>query len=171
MSLEISYTANFNPFEWDDLRCPICHKNHYVSIDHSAVYCDHCNAQFRVRMTAGDPGCVVDCLVKPGGFFRNTIYAPRWTCRKCGASAGFFDFEKPVCPRARENGLDHLDHRMVRDDWIMTPIDSSGLPEYYYLILKIGDYCSGWLDPEGEHPKGLSFPTQEEWEAFQAKIG
>jgi len=167
--LEYESIAGFNPFEWEDLRCPICRGNNYVSIDHSAVYCAHCNVQFRVRMTAGDPGCVVDCLVRPGGLFGNTIYAPRWTCQRCGASEGFFDFEEPVCPWARKNGLDHSDHRMIRDDHIMTPRDISSLPEHYYLILKIGDYCSGWLNPEGMRPRSLGFPTQEEWDTFQEK--
>ena len=55
---------------------------------------------------------------------------------------------------------------MVRDDHIMIPRDPDGLPEYYYLILKIGDDCSGWLNPE-EGCQSLGFPTQEEWDAFQ----
>ena len=68
MALEITYVGGFNPFEWDELFCPLCGNNHYVSISHAAVHCKDCCAQFSVRRTAGEPGCVVDCFVKDPPF-------------------------------------------------------------------------------------------------------
>jgi len=42
-----------------------------------------------------------------------------------------------------------------------------GYPRGFYLILKLGDYCSGWLPENGG--KRLSHLTQEQWDSFQAK--
>ena len=51
-----------NPF--DEIHCCLCENNQFVSIDHASVWCSHCNAQFFVRHTSGDPGYVVDCFTK-----------------------------------------------------------------------------------------------------------
>ena len=43
-----------------------------------------------------------------------------------------------------------------------------GFPKGFYLILKLGDYCSGWLS--GETCETFRpYPTQEQWDKFQAE--
>ena len=49
---------------FDEIYCPLCDKNQFTSLDHASVWCDHCNAQFLVRPTSGDPGYVVDCYTE-----------------------------------------------------------------------------------------------------------
>ena len=160
MALEITYVGGFNPFEWDELFCPLCGNNHYVSISHAAVHCKDCCAQFSVRRTAGEPGCVVDCFVKDPPF-EGQIYAPLWRCRDCGAEMGFFDFERPVCPTSR-------DHKMVRVQGLTMPwVGKANSPQHFYIVLKLGGECSGWIRLPGLESTG--FPTQQQWEKFQRK--
>lgn len=92
MTFKVNYTGGFNPFDWEDLRCPVCGASEFVSQDHASVFCARCFAEFEVRMTAGDPGCVVDCLVKD-------VYAPEWKCTECGEKAAYFDWQTPACPK------------------------------------------------------------------------
>jgi len=126
--------GNFNPFEWDAFRCPVCRGNEFVSISYSAIFCERCGARFQVRPTAGDPGCVVDCYVAEKGI---EIMAPLWKCSDCGVEAGFFEWQKPVCPK-------NPSHKMVRvknylTDW-KPPED---FPAQFYLILKSLLYRQG----------------------------
>ena len=158
MALEITYVGGFNPFEWDELFCPLCGNNHYVSISHAAVHCKDCCAQFSVRRTAGDPGCVVDCFVKE-------VYAPMWECLDCGKKVAFFDWQDPICPADPRHTMRKADPEgLIRKAWK----PPKGFPKGFYLILKLGDYCSGWLS--GETCQTFRpYPTQEQWDKFQAE--
>ena len=42
--------------------CPYCHSVEFTHVEGSGITCDRCNAEFRLRMTAGDPGVVVDAI-------------------------------------------------------------------------------------------------------------
>lgn len=57
--LRFSTTDALPPFAL--IRCPLCGGESFTSLDLAGVWCDHCNASFSVRMTAGDPGFVVEC--------------------------------------------------------------------------------------------------------------
>lgn len=48
---------------WNRFCCPVCGRKHFISINHTSVYCEECDAQFSIRETAGDPGYVVDCRI------------------------------------------------------------------------------------------------------------
>ena len=63
MSYSVEFIGGFNPFEWPDMKCPVCGGEDFTSLSHSSVWCDKCNVKFVVRHTGGDPGCVVDCFV------------------------------------------------------------------------------------------------------------
>jgi len=159
--LKVTYIGGFNPFDWESLICPVCGGNEYESISHTDVFCKQCNAQFVVRHTCGDPGCVVDCFLSPmpsGG----DIYAPLWKCDDCGAEVTLFEWQEQVCP-SNENHkkLHRVEH--VLKVWKI-PKD---FPPYFYLILKRGDYCSGWISVNNFD--SLDYPTQEEWDKFQVE--
>lgn len=162
MSLTIQQIGGFNPFEWDELKCPLCHGNKYTSLSHAGVYCDCCNARFVVRDTAGDPGCVIDChLTREQGAF---IYAPSYCCPKCpGDDArtrhGLFDHEDKTCKLNLNHGA------MVRESGISVPWKLPKGMERYCLILKLGDYISGWM--QSGSSKRIDGPTQEQWDAYQ----
>ena len=159
--LKINYIGEFNPFDWEAFRCPVCGQNEFESISNTGVFCAHCEAQFRVRHTCGDPGCVVDCFVNPmpvGG----SIYAPLWKCDDCGAKTAIFDWQEHVCP------ANHTHTKLSRikytsREWTIP----EGFPPYFYLILKRGDYCSGWIKGNSPDLSSLDYPTQEEWDKFQ----
>jgi hypothetical protein len=162
--LRIQFIGGFNPFAWPDFCCPLCEHREFTSLGHAGVYCDECNARFNVRDTAGDPGCVVDCFCtrEQGGF----VYAPAYICEKCEdypVRHGLFDWQEKTCRR----NLNHGD--MTRDKGVSVPWKVLPQHERFYLILKTGDYCSGWLDGSSHTPKRLTRrgPTQEQWEAFQ----
>jgi len=42
------------------IQCPLCCGTSFTTLDLASAWCDRCNADFRVRSTAGDPGFVVD---------------------------------------------------------------------------------------------------------------
>ncbi|MCI0643450.1 MAG: hypothetical protein L0346_01010 [Chloroflexi bacterium] len=44
------------------IKCPLCWGIDFASVDFAQVWCNGCGANFTVRMTAGDPGFVVDCV-------------------------------------------------------------------------------------------------------------
>ena len=156
MSFTVTYTGGFNPFEWEDLRCPVCGASEFASQDHTMVFCDRCYADFEVRMTAGDPGCVVDCLLKE-------VYAPLWECTDCGKEEAFFDWQDPICPNNSWHSMRKADpDGLIRKLWKRP----RGYPKSFYLILKLGDYCSGWLDGYNAR-RYHDCPTQEQWERFQ----
>jgi len=162
--LVVSYEyPGLNPFEWNAFRCPVCRRNQYTSETHAAVHC-LCGAQFRVRPTCGDPGCVVDCFVHP--LLGGRIYAPAWECSECGARTAWFDHEPPrPCP-ANSHHQEMMKIKGVEMPWNPPP----GFPDFFYLILKVGGYCSGWMDGRGPAHGQLPFPTQEEWEEYQREI-
>ena len=62
MALKTEPMSSIQPF-WH-IDCPICGGEDFTEIGTGGgVYCDICNAEFRVRGTSGDPGCVVDCFI------------------------------------------------------------------------------------------------------------
>ena len=160
MTFEIDLIGNFNPFEWDALKCPVCGKNKFVSLSHSAIYCDYCNARFSVRYTAGDPGCVIDCHVMEEN---RCIDGPKFRCLDCDATFGSLD-EEPKCPEVPE-------HNIERVNGIFTSVKlPDNYPERFCLILKIGDYCSSWGGCQyPDDPFKRDYPTQEEWNEFQKR--
>jgi rubredoxin len=159
MSFRLETIGGFNPFEWDALKCPVCGKNDFISLSHTAVYCDYCNARFVVRHTCGDPGCVVDCIVKEE---HRGIYAPKYECLTCDITFGSLD-EQPKCPNDPE-------HRAERVMGIFTTLKlPEDFPEAYYLILKLGDYCSSWME-SGNIGNRLDHPTEEQWDEFQKTL-
>lgn len=164
--LKIEFIGGFNPFLWDKLTCPVCNGRNFTSVSMSGVYCDDCNCKFRVRDTAGDPGCVVDCFVGVESE-RVSVYAPLWECPHCKDSDRHarFDWQDLICPFNLNHGP------MQRCKGTSGPWNRPDkFPDYFYLILKTGDYCSGWLLSGGDLPraKDRKGPTQKEWEAFQA---
>lgn len=58
-SAKLSQTA-FGVDPWDVLDCPLCGHRDFVTVDLAGTWCNHCNAEFRIRGTAGDPGFVCD---------------------------------------------------------------------------------------------------------------
>jgi len=153
--LKIIHIDNINPFEWDALKCPICKGNIFESIDHAGVFCRRCNAKFRVRNTAGDPGCVIDCIVpKKGDDW--SLYYKVWKC-ECGQE--FLSWDKPSCPNNPEHSIEET------GSYKSIQFEKNEKDKNYYLILKIGDYCSGWLNCKNF--ESLGFPTQEEWDKYQ----
>jgi hypothetical protein len=42
------------------IKCPLCGGAEFGSVEMASAWCERCNAQFYLRMTAGDPGWVVD---------------------------------------------------------------------------------------------------------------
>jgi len=156
MTFKVTYTGGFNPFEWEALRCPVCGESEFASQDHTGVFCEVCYADFEVRATAGDPGCVVDCFTKE-------VHAPVWECMDCGKEAGFFDWQKPLCPgNSRHTMKKASTGRLVKMPWK----HPRGFPRSFYLVLKLGDYCSGWLNGRTCH-QYRNYPTQEKWDRFQ----
>jgi len=159
--LKINYIGEFNPFDWEAFRCPVCGKSEFESVSHTGVFCVSCEVQFRVRYTCGDSGCVVDCFINPmpaGG----SIYAPLWKCDDCGAKTAILDWQEHVC------SVDHTHTKLsrikrVHGVWTIP----KNFPSYFYLILKRGDYCSGWIRGNSSDLSSLDYPTQEEWDKFQ----
>ncbi len=49
---------------WNRIICPVCGGNDFVSLNHTSVWCNDCNAELEARYTAGDRGYVVDCFTK-----------------------------------------------------------------------------------------------------------
>lgn len=162
MSFELRWIGGFNPFEWLDLCCPVCQAKSFLSLSAATVSCDCCCAKFRVRHTAGDPGCVIDC-------FTEGIYAPERDCR-CGVKRRrLYDFqvEHSIMSACQTCGSWH--------SWLPKPeygtssrltdeeIKRLGLASSYTLILKLGDYCSGWT---GSHPRPSEI-SQRSWDAWQ----
>ena len=160
--LKVSYIGGFNPFDWEFFHCPVCKGNEFVSVSHTGVFCDKCHAQFSVRSTCGDAGCVVDCYINPmpsGG----DIFAPLWRCEECGEETALFEWQEQVCPSNIHTKLRRVEH--ISRKWNRP----KNFPDYFYLILKLGDYCSGWI--RGNDYEPLDYPTQEEWDKFQETSG
>lgn len=158
MSYNVEFIGGFNPFEWEALRCPVCQKSDFVSHSHSVVYCDECGSRFQVRMTAGDPGCVIDCFIKGV-----VIDAPAYMCQECHSKRALFDYEDKRCPHCGSDDIER--QRGLYRPWHK----AADLPDGYYLILKTGDYCSGWME-SGNCANKLNFPTQEDWENHQESL-
>jgi hypothetical protein len=57
--VEVEHIDRQAPFKL--IKCPLCWRTDFTSVDFARVWCDTCNATFTVRHTAGDPGFVVDC--------------------------------------------------------------------------------------------------------------
>jgi len=62
MALKSDPLSCIQPF-WH-IDCPVCGGDNFTELGTGGgVWCDECNAEFRVRGTSGDPGCVVDCFI------------------------------------------------------------------------------------------------------------
>lgn len=158
MTLKIEMIDGINPFEWSGFKCPMCEHQEFTSVGHAGVYCDNCNARFVVRDTAGDPGCVVDCFCtkEQGGH----VYGPCYECDKCDGGCGMharFDGEDLTCPVNMNHG------NMTRRERCSVPAKVPKHKEHFYLILKLCDDCSGWIDGKYNH---LKHPTRKEWNQY-----
>lgn len=61
MTLKSDPLSTIQPF-WH-IDCPVCGGDDFTEAGvGGGIWCDECNTQFKVRMTSGDPGCVVDAL-------------------------------------------------------------------------------------------------------------
>jgi len=56
--LRLETISRLEPFAL--IVCPLCRGTEFTTIDFASVWCDTCNTRFATRMTAGDPGVVVD---------------------------------------------------------------------------------------------------------------
>jgi hypothetical protein len=62
MALKSDPISSIQPF-WH-IDCPVCGGDDFTELGTGGgVWCDTCNAEFRVRGTSGDAGCVVDCFI------------------------------------------------------------------------------------------------------------
>jgi hypothetical protein len=62
MALKSDPISTIQPF-WH-ISCPVCGGDDFTEMGTAGgVWCDCCNAEFRVRGTSGDPGCVVDAFI------------------------------------------------------------------------------------------------------------
>lgn len=62
MALKSDPISSIQPF-WH-IDCPVCGGDDFTELGTGGgVWCDQCNAEFKVRGTAGDAGCVVDCFI------------------------------------------------------------------------------------------------------------
>ena len=62
MALKTDPLSCIQPF-WH-IDCAVCGGDDFTELGAGGgVWCDTCNAEFRVRGTSGDPGCVVDCFI------------------------------------------------------------------------------------------------------------
>jgi len=148
--LKIQHISKFNPFEWEDFRCPNCGKNEFTSLDCAAVWCDNCNARFETSSMCED-GVVVHCL-------NDKSWGQKFKCWDCKAVFGSFE-DTPMCPNCNSKELE-ICQGYVRD--------MQNVPDYS-LLLKFGDTCRGWSTVE--YPwKYKNFPTKEQWEKFQEKF-
>lgn len=160
--LKIQLIDRINPFEWEHFRCPLCGSHDFTSVNHAGVYCDNCNCRFNVRDTAGDPGCVVDCYTTQdqGGY----TYAPCYECRQCDPEYpkqhGRFDWQDLTCPLNLNHGL------MTRVESTSVPWDVPEGMERFCLIMKLGDYISGWSWRKPWASVAEFSPTQKQWDAF-----
>jgi len=162
MSMKISLIGGFNPFDWEALHCPVCNGNRFYSINYASVYCSECGAQFAVRSTTGDPGCVIDCYVDPIKT-SSQICAPLWKCEECNTKVALFEWQELICP---QKPPEDASHTLRRVEGLLAPWKRpEEFPGYFYLILKHRDYCSSWL--RGDNCEHLDHPSQDEWDEFQ----
>lgn len=56
--VQVEHIDHHPPFKL--IKCPLCWKTDFTSVDFAQVWCDTCNATFTVRHTAGDPGWVIE---------------------------------------------------------------------------------------------------------------
>lgn len=161
--LKIQLIDRINPFEWEHFQCPLCGCREFTSVNHAGVYCDDCNCRFNVRDTAGDPGCVVDCYTtrEDGGF----TYAPAYLCEECAkldypVRHGLFDWQDKTCPKNLNHG------QMTRERGISMPWKVTPGMERFCLVMKLGDYISGWSYGECFKKVSEFSPTQKQWDAF-----
>jgi hypothetical protein len=159
MTLQHHHEGNVNPFACKNFHCPLCASHDFTSQDFGAVYCDGCGARFSVRPTAGDPGCVVDCFATPADHAH--VWAPVFECKQCTHGTDRhvrFPWQDLTCPL----NLNHGTMTQINQEATWTPPTKA--LEKFYIILKTGDYCSGWLNGncvrEGGHNQG---PTQLQW--------
>jgi len=153
MTFSLHLIGGFNPFEWDDLFCPICKGKDFTSMSHAGVHCDNCNALFVVRDTTGDPGLVIDCHAE-------NVRAPVWRCSNEDCYGNMASFEPAICPLNLNHGT------MERYSGITTKWNAKPEERHRMLILKVGDYCSGWT----RAGNGECNPTQTQWDAYQEKM-
>lgn len=98
--------------------CPVCGGEEFTHIEGYGITCDECESEFKLRMTAGDAGVVVDCLPQERGKY--IIQRPVLH----GKNGPHFYQVLKEC----EAGLDD------RDNW-HTNLDLADLGEYRFLTL------------------------------------
>jgi hypothetical protein len=78
MSLTRNELCSIEPFRLID--CPSCGGREFVElVPNAGVWCEHCNTEFRVRGTSGDPGCVVDAFLDTvSGDARTALHDDGW---------------------------------------------------------------------------------------------
>jgi hypothetical protein len=157
MTLKIEWIGNFNPFQF--VTCPTCGGQEFTSMSMSSIWCDSCNTRFCVRYTAGDPGCVVDADSKDAS-------GPIFQCPECNLRRATLEksFDCPNCKTT-----------MAAVPGYSGPLLDEERREHF-MILKLGDYCSGWLKSGGSIPKDMyAHPSckdetlQIKWEEFQKR--
>lgn len=168
MTLKVEHIGGFNVFDWEAFHCPLCNGKQFVSHDHSAIWCDDCNAKFQTRDTAGDPGVVVDCWIADRE--NAYVYAPSYKCSECDVSRGLFDWQDKTCPCNMNHQMTRVERQSQR--WIVPDDmkDKDTGTSRFCLVLKTGDYCSGWMKGWGGMSHHGKTPTQKEWDAFQYVI-
>lgn len=150
MSLRVVEESSIRPFE--HIQCPVCGGHAFTEIKWGGVWCDVCNAQFKVRNTAGDPGSVVDCfvdglatayeraMVKRGLFVKRDTYP--WN----GHAAGVYFYKIMKDPREDGSSGDE-------STWILSSLPMA--PERMVYADKetrrpIWEHMSGPLIPKEE---------------------
>jgi hypothetical protein len=129
--------STIEPF--DVIECPVCSGREFIAVDPGgSIWCDACNAEFRLRGTSGDPGCVVDAyfdtvygacrtaLVHQGAFVRP------W--RSTSEHAGVYAYRVLKCPNT-SGGADEDSGWIVaaRDFGEATLRNVYGQPVWEYL--------------------------------------
>jgi hypothetical protein len=143
--LKLSLIGGFNPFDF--VVCPTCGSNEFETVSFSGIYCSRCETGFRVRPTAGDPGCVVDADGEKA-------IGPKYVC-ECGVSFGSWQ-ERPKCPTCGK--------QMQGDKRALSYLHPD-LRIQAYWILKTGERSSGWLS--AKDCRKISEEREEEWVMYQ----
>jgi hypothetical protein len=108
--------------------CPVCLGKEFTHVEGEGITCDRCGSKFELRMTAGDPGVVVDCLPSQRKYIiqRSVLF-------------GNGEDKKPYFYQVLkqcERGLDD------RETWI-TNLDIKDLGEYRFMHIRQDDGAMG----------------------------
>jgi hypothetical protein len=73
--LRLETISRLDPFRL--IVCPMCGETQFSTVDLASVWCDTCNTRFQTRMTAGDPGAVLDATLENYVPERARVIVPR----------------------------------------------------------------------------------------------